>query len=92
MRLFQEMFKNARQSDGEIAPMPRCVILPSQGAYFEGVKSVGDFSSERLVLYFSKHSAEVDGTRFIIGKYCDGDLELLGEIECVRFLQGEKGK
>ena len=90
MRLFQEMFKNGRQLDGEIAPLPRCVILPDRGGYVEGVRSVGDFSSERLVLYFAKHSAEVEGEHFTIGKYCDGDLELLGEIVSLRFLQERK--
>ena len=93
MRLLQELFKNGREQDGDFLPLPRMVIIPKKGGYFEGVKSVGDFSSERLVLYFSgdhMQSVEVEGARFTIGKYCDGDLQLLGEIATLRLPQNEK--
>ena len=58
----------------------RCVWLVGGGAYFEGVKTVGEFSSERLVLYFARACVEIEGKAFVIKKYCDGDLELAGEI------------
>ena len=88
MRLYDDIFKNPNDS-----ACARCVIVPGGGGYFEGVKSVGDFSSERLVLYFSgdcTQSVEVEGKNFIIGKYCDGDLQLFGAIARLRLPQNEK--
>ena len=84
MRLYDEIFKNA---DG--GAFSRCVIVPCGGGYFEGVKSVGDFSPEQVVLYFPNRSLQVDGKSLNIKKYCDGDLELSGEIHTVTLLNGD---
>ena len=92
MRLFEELFKNGGIK-GELSLLPKIVILPSEGAYFEGVKSVGDFTSEKLVLYFScKHCASVqlEGENFTIAKLCEGDLLLTVDIASVRFPQNER--
>ena len=82
MRLYDELFKRA---DG--APFARYTIVPAGGGYFEGVKAVGDFSPERIVLYFPRESVEVEGEDLTIGKYCDGDLSILGEIRSVRLME-----
>ena len=79
MRLYEEIFKNA---DG--AAFSRCTIVPKGGGYFEGVKSVGDFSSERVVIYFPKETVTAEGERLSIKKYYDGDLQLSGEIFSLR--------
>ena len=84
MRLYDEIFKNA---DG--GALARCVIVPCGGGYFEGVKTVGDFSSERIVLYFPKEGVEVVGKALTIKKYCDGDLQLAGKIHALRVLEKE---
>ena len=42
MRLYEEIFKD---TDG--ASLSRCVIVPNGGGYFEGVKTVEDFSPQR---------------------------------------------
>ena len=84
MRLYDEIFKNA---DG--GALARCVIVPYGGGYFEGVKAVGDFSPERIVLYFSKESVEVEGVSLTIKKYCDGDLQLTGKIRSLRVIDEE---
>ena len=81
MRLYDEIFKNA---DG--AALCRCIVVPAGGGYFEGVKSVGDFSPEQIVLFFPKCSLQIDGGGLEIKKYCDGDLELIGEIHTVTTL------
>ena len=86
MRLYDEIFKNA---DG--GALARCVIVPCGGGYFEGVKAVGDFSAERIVLYFPKESVEVEGAALTIKKYCDGDLHLMGKIHALRVL-GKEGE
>ena len=78
MRLYDEIFKNA---DG--LTFGRCIFIPQGGGYFEGVRSIGDFSSKRVVVCFSKLSVAVEGEFLSIKKYCDGDLELAGKIKLV---------
>ena len=94
MRLFEELFKSGGIK-GDLSLLPRIVILPSEGAYIEGVKSVGDFTKERIVLYFSckKYSCvEMEGEHFTIAKLCEGDLFLTGDIFSIRFLPNERKK
>lgn len=75
MRFYEEIFKN---TDG--VAFARCTVVPNGGGYFEGVKSVGDFSSERIVVYFPKATVEVEGVELSIKKYYDGDLQISGKI------------
>ncbi len=75
MRLFDEIFKN-----DTLASLARCVVIVGGGGYFEGVKTVGDFTPERIVVYFPKETVIIEGENLSIGKYCDGDLRLLGKI------------
>ena len=82
MRIYDELFKSV---DG--AALVRCTIVPRGGGYFEGVKSVGDFSAERIVLYFPRESVEVLGENLSIGKYYEGDLYLTGRIFSVAVLE-----
>ncbi len=84
MRLYDEIFKNA---DGNA--FSRCIIVPKGGGYFEGVKRVDDFSLERIVLRFAKDSVAVEGKELSIKKYCDGDLQLSGEIYGLQVLTGD---
>ncbi len=85
MRLYDEIFKNA---DG--GGMERCVIVPAGGGYFEGVKSVGDFSPEKIQLYFSKTTVEIVGAGLEIKKYYDGDLQIQGKIAALSVLADER--
>ena len=75
MRLYDEIFKNT-----EGFPFARCTVVPGGGGYFEGVKAVGDFSPEQVVLCFPHCSVSVTGVGLCIKKYCDGDLQLTGKI------------
>ncbi len=86
MRLYEELFKNK----GELS-QDRCVILLGYGGYFEGVKSLGEFSAERIELCFAKRNAVIEGVDLSIGKYCDGDLRIDGKILSFT-LDGEGGK
>ncbi len=81
MRLYDEIFKNA---DG--GALARCVVVPNGGGYFQGVKAVGDFSPERIVLYFPKTGVEITGEGLSIAKYYDGDLRLSGRISALNVL------
>ena len=84
MHLYEEIFKSV---DG--IANSRCIIVPNGGGYFEGVKSVEDFSPERILLRFSQGLAAVDGRALMIKKYCDGDLEISGRIVAFSLLEGE---
>lgn len=84
MRLFDELFK-----DTEGGAVSRCTVVPCGGGYFEGVKAVGDFSPERIVVYFPKASVLAEGKGLVIKKYCDGDLQLSGEILSLQVVKGE---
>ncbi len=79
MRLYEEFFK---QPEG--MALSRCTLAIGGGGYFEGVKAVGDFTPQRLVLYYPHDSIEIEGEGLFIKKYCDGDLELAGKVVCVR--------
>ncbi len=81
MRLYDEIFKNA---DG--GATQRCVVVPYGGGYFQGVKSVGDFSKEKIVLYFPCGGVEITGEELAIKKYYDGDLQLVGKITALAVL------
>ena len=75
MRLYDEIFKNT-----EGFPFARCTIVPGGGGYFEGVKAIGDFSPERVVVCFHRHSVSIEGKDWSVKKYYDGDLQLSGQI------------
>lgn len=84
MRLYDEIFKSA---DG--LALQKYTVVIGGGGYFEGVKSVGDFSNEQVVLFFSKHSLQIDGKHLSIKKYLDGDVELSGSIHNVTLLNAD---
>ena len=87
MRLYDEIFKSA---DG--AAFARCTIVPGGGGYFEGVKAVGDFSPERVVVCFPKETVCAEGKNLCIKKYYDGDLHLSGQIYSLKVESTEKGE
>lgn len=84
MRLYEEIFKNV-----EGVAASKCVFVPRGGGYFEGVKSVGEFSPKRVLVCFPKEQVLVEGENLIIKKYCDGDLQLSGRITSVRVEERE---
>jgi hypothetical protein len=79
MRLYDEIFKDA---DG--FSFSRCTVVPGGGGYFEGVKAVGDFSPEKVIVCFPRGNVEVEGKGLSIKKYYDGDLQLSGQIYALR--------
>ena len=75
MRLYDEIFKSV---DG--VAVARCLLVPGGEGYLEGVKSVEEFSSKRLVICFSKNRVEIEGEGLSISKYYEGDLQIAGRI------------
>ncbi|MBR2330537.1 MAG: YabP/YqfC family sporulation protein [Clostridia bacterium] len=86
MRLYDELFT------GEQSALPRCIITLGGDAYFIGVKTVGDFSPEKIVLHFTGQQVEIAGENLCIRKYCDGDLALRGNVREIKILDKERGK
>ncbi|MBQ8885510.1 MAG: YabP/YqfC family sporulation protein [Clostridia bacterium] len=90
MRLYGEILKKIRSegsAGGEAAELfagARCVLVFESGGYFEGVKTVREYTPTRVVLDLKKYALELEGECFTIEKYCDGDLELKGEICSLR--------
>ena len=56
------------------------------------MRTIGEFSPSRLLLGFRRAVLEIEGSGFVIEKYCDGDLELSGNILSVRLSDGTKGE
>ena len=78
MRLHEELFRGV-----DALTSARYTVTVNGGGYFQGVKAVGDFSSESIVLYFPHGCVEVQGESLSIAKYLDGDLEIRGKIFAV---------
>lgn len=83
MRLYEEILKQADAT-------ARYTVLVGGGGYFEGVKTVGDFSPNKIVLHFPRYGVEIEGETLAIKKYCDGDLELSGKIYSAKLLDGKR--
>ena len=82
MRLYDEIFKGT-----EGLGNARFTIAIGGGGYFEGVKTVGDFSPQSIVLYYPRESVEIEGEELFIKKYCEGDLQISGKIYAVRVVE-----
>lgn len=88
MRLYGEILKKIGGED--LFGGARYTVLPGRGGYFQGVRTVGEFSPSRVILGFRRAVLEIEGSGFVIEKYCDGDLELSGNIISVRLSDGTK--
>ncbi len=79
MRLYDEIFKNTDA-------LAKYSVVVGGGGYFEGVKTVGDFSPQKIIVYFPRYGLEIEGESLVISKYCEGDLQLSGKIFSVKLL------
>ena len=75
MELYEEIYEGLKES--------RCSFLPMGGGYFEGVKARIGFSDTEIILLFKNLRIVVLGEGLEIKKYCDGDLQLKGQIYSV---------
>lgn len=60
-------------------------VVPGFGAYFKSVKSVAEYSSEKIILNLPQARLTVSGENLTIGKYFEGDLLVLGAIRSTDF-------
>jgi hypothetical protein len=68
----------------------RYTVVVAGGGYFQGVKSVGDFSPTLLMLHYPRAQLRVQGEKLCIRKYCEGDLEISGNIYAVELVLPEQ--
>ncbi len=87
MRLLGEIF-DVVEREG----FSRCTLVLGGEAYLEGVKTVGDFTPEKIVLFFKKYALEIEGQELFIRKYVDGDLLLSGKVLSLRVLPDHGGR
>jgi hypothetical protein len=57
------------------------VVVPDFGAYLKNVKSVDEYSGEKIVVNLHKSKLTVEGDNLYIGKYFEGDLLILGKVK-----------
>lgn len=55
-------------------------VVPGFGAYFKSVKSVAEYSSEKVVLLVGKTRLTVTGKNLTIGTYFEQDLFITGDV------------
>jgi hypothetical protein len=61
-------------------------IIPSFGAYFKGVKTVVEYTPQKIILNTGKILVTLRGENLQIGKYFQGDLFVGGEVRSVEIV------
>ena len=58
-------------------------VVPSFGGYFRSIKSIAEYSSERIVLLQRKTSIVLEGEKLEVGKYFEEDIFIKGNIKVI---------
>lgn len=59
-------------------------VVPGFGGYFRSVKSVAEFSPQRVVLLLRRGSVVLEGEGLEVGKYFEEDALIRGDIRGIR--------
>lgn len=59
-------------------------VVPDFGGYFRSVKSVAEYSEEKIVLLARRRVITIEGKKLEVGKYFEQDIFIKGEIEGVK--------
>lgn len=65
---------------GQISHEYRMMMLGEWGVYLEGVKSLKDYSAEKVELTLKSGGIVLKGQGLKISKYCDGDIAIRGKV------------
>lgn len=79
MKLLQQILTEAGADDARAF-----TIVPGFGGYFKCVKSICEYSPEKIIVLVGKSRLELEGKCLAVGKYFQGDLFVSGSIEGVR--------
>lgn len=58
-------------------------VVPAFGGYFRSVRSVAEFSPEKVVLLLKRFAVIIRGENLQVGKYFEGDVLIKGTIRGV---------
>lgn len=59
-------------------------LIPNSCCYLKCVKSVVDFSPERMVLAVGKKRVTLEGADMLLGEFFEGDLIVKGDIRMIK--------
>lgn len=59
-------------------------LIPNSCCYLKSVKSVVDFSPERMVLAVGRKRVTLEGENMLLGEFFEGDLVVKGEIRVIK--------
>lgn len=76
MKLLQQILSEAGADTAK-----SYTVIPDFGGYFKSVKQVLEYSPEKVILQIGKMRLTVTGKDLAIGKYFEGDLLILGNVE-----------
>lgn len=82
MAFFDDIKESMGIPDG-FSPQFRAVIIGDFSGYFEGVRSIGAFSPNQIVLHLRGATIKVSGEKLVIKKYCAGDVAVCGKITSI---------
>ncbi len=80
MKLFTEIVSQFLAQDDVQTSRVTYAVVDGRGGYFQNVKRIREFSSERIVFQGKKGSVCVEGERLSLGKYFGGDATVIGKI------------
>lgn len=58
-------------------------VIPAFGGYFKSVKSVKEYSPEKIILILHKSALILQGEKLEIGKYFEQDIFIKGNIKVI---------
>ena len=80
MRLFSEIAAVVGRGDGARV---QYTVIDGKGGYFQNVRRMTEFSSERIVFAGKKGAVQVEGEGLSLGKYFAGDAAVKGNVKRV---------
>ncbi len=64
--------------------MKAFTVVPGFGGYFRNVKSINEYSPEKIVLVLRKTVLTLEGEKLELGKYFEQDVFIKGEIKGIK--------
>ena len=63
------------------SPEFRAVIFGERAVYLEGIKSIKEYSEEKIELSVKRGTVTVSGEKLYVKRYCMGDMAICGKIK-----------
>ena len=59
-------------------------VIPKFGGYFQSVKSIAEYTPQKIVLKLKKYSITLVGEDMQVGKYFEEDIFIKGDIDGIQ--------